>query len=64
MTTDAPTPEMPEMPDDIGDTPPDDPFEPEAPAHLDPDPETIAHDEDLDDEATADEAAPIPHQPS
>ncbi len=55
MTTDAPTPETP---DDTGVTQPADPFEPEAPAHVDPDQETVAHDEDLDDEATADEADP------
>lgn len=58
MTIDAPNP------DDTDVTQPADPFEPEAPAHVDPDPETVAHDEDLDDEATADEAPPAPRQPS
>ena len=59
MTTDAP-----ETPDDTGVTQPADPFEPEAPAHVDPDLETVADDEDLDEEATADEADPTPPQPS
>ena len=49
---------------DAGPDQPVDPFEPEAPAHVDADLETVAHDEDLDDEATADEAAPAPRQPS
>ena len=56
MTIDAPDPETP---DDTGVTQPADPFEPEAPAHVDPDPETVAHDEDLDDEAIADEVDPV-----
>jgi hypothetical protein len=40
---------------------PADPFEPEAPAHLDPDPETAAHEPD---DATTDGADPAPPQPS
>ncbi len=43
---------------------PEDPFEPEAPAHLDPDEETVVHDEDLDDEAVVDETEPAPGQPT
>ena len=50
------------LPDDA--TPPEDPFEPEAPAHVDPDEETIVHDEDLDDEAVVDEVEPDPGQPT
>ena len=50
------------MTDQAGDDTPDEleqatePFEPEAPAHLDPDAETVVHDEDLDEEALVDEA--------
>ena len=40
---------------------PADPFEPEAPAHLDPDAETSAHRED--DEPDVDGAEPAPPQP-
>jgi hypothetical protein len=50
------------LPDDA--TEAEDPFEPEAPAHLDPDEETIVHVEDLDDEAVVDEAEPAPEQPT
>lgn len=39
-------------------------FEPEAPAHLDPDAEAIVHDEDLDEEAVVDEEEPSPTEPS
>ncbi len=55
MTTD--------QPEDEGDLfeQPADPFEPEAPAHLDPDAETLAHE---DDESTVDGADPAPPQPS
>jgi hypothetical protein len=49
-------PDVPEQPAD--------PFEPEAPAHLEPDGETIVHDEDLDQEDLVDEPAPAPDQPS
>jgi hypothetical protein len=48
------------LPDDAA---PEDPFEPEAPAHVDPDEETIVHDEDLDDEAVVDEVDPATDQP-
>lgn len=51
-----------EVPDDATEQPAD-PFEPEAPAHVDPDAETIVHDEDVDDEAVVDEADPAPDQP-
>jgi hypothetical protein len=51
-----------EVPDDVTEQPAD-PFEPEAPAHVDPDAETIVHDEDVDDEAVVDEADPAPDQP-
>jgi hypothetical protein len=40
------------------------PYEPEAPAHDDPDAETIVHVEDLDDEAVVDESDPAPEQPT
>ncbi|WP_299930760.1 hypothetical protein [uncultured Nocardioides sp.] len=40
------------------------PFEPEAPAHLDPDAEAVVHDEDLDEEALVDESDPAPDQPA
>lgn len=43
---------------------PADPFEPEAPAHVDPDAETIVHDEDRDQEAVVDEADPATEQRS
>ncbi len=39
---------------------PVDPFEPEAPAHLDPDAETAAHLSDADEEAVIDEADQVP----
>ena len=60
---------VPEQPtDDAGpDTEPDqpvDPFEPEAPAHLDPDAETAAHHADADEESVVDGADPAPPQPS
>jgi hypothetical protein len=51
-----------EVPDDATEQPAD-PFEPEAPAHVDPDAETIVHDEDVDDEAVVDEADTAPDQP-
>jgi hypothetical protein len=54
--------EVPEVPEDVTEQPAD-PFEPEAPAHVDPDAETIVHDEDVDDEAVVDEADPSPGQP-
>ena len=54
---------QPDMPGEAGSPQPSDPFEPEAPAHLDPDPETAAH-RDEDDEATVDGADPAPPQPS
>ena len=44
MTSDAIEPDQPE------------PFEPEAPSHLDPDAEEVVHDIDLDEEAVVDEA--------
>jgi hypothetical protein len=50
------------LPEDAA--PPEDPFEPEAPAHVDPDAETIVHDEDLDDEAVVDEVEPATEQPT
>ena len=53
----------PEMPGEAGTPQPADPFEPEAPAHVDPDPETAAH-RDHDEEATVDGADPAPPQPS
>ena len=53
----------PDMPGAAGAPQPSDPFEPEAPAHVDPDPETAAH-RDEDDEATIDGADPAPPQPS
>lgn len=40
------------------------PFEPEAPAHLDPDAETVVHDEDLDEEAVVDEEEPALDEPA
>lgn len=40
------------------------PFEPEAPAHLDPDAETVVHDEDLDEEAVVDEKEPALDEPA
>lgn len=43
---------------------PADPFEPEAPAHLDPDAETAAHLDDADEESAVDGADPGPQQPS
>ena len=43
---------------------PADPFEPEAPAHVDPDAEAIAHDEDPDEEAVVDEAGPGTERPA
>jgi hypothetical protein len=49
------------------DTEPDqpvDPFEPEAPAHLDPDEETAAHRAGADEESTVDDADPAAPQPS
>ena len=49
------------FPDDV--TPAEDPFEPEAPAHADPDEETVVHDEDLDDEAVVDEVEHTPEEP-
>jgi hypothetical protein len=59
------------MTDQAGDDTPDEleqaaePFEPEAPAHLDPDAETVVHDEDLDEEALVDEAeAALNDQPA
>ncbi len=61
VTTDAP---QPETPDDTGVTQPADPFEPEAPAHVDPDPEAVADEEDVDDEAAVEGADPTPPQPS
>lgn len=39
-------------------------FEPEAPSHLDPDAETVVHDEDLDEEALVDEAESLPDLPA
>lgn len=51
------------MPEEAGAPQPADPFEPEAPAHIDPDPETAAHRDD-DEEAAVDEANPAPDQPS
>ena len=39
-------------------------FEPEAPAHLDPDAETVVHHEDVDEEAVVDESDPAPDQPA
>ena len=53
----------PDMPGEAGTPQPADPFEPEAPAHIDPDPETSAHRDD-DEEATVDGADPAPPQPS
>jgi hypothetical protein len=53
----------PDMPGEAGSPQPSDPFEPEAPAHVDPDPETVAHRDD-DHEATIDGADPTPPQPS
>jgi hypothetical protein len=53
----------PDMPGEAGSPQPADPFEPEAPAHIDPDPETAAH-RDADDEAVVDGADPSPPQPS
>jgi hypothetical protein len=43
---------------------PADPFEPEAPAHLDPDPETAAHHAGADEGSAVDGADPAPPQPS
>lgn len=43
---------------------PEDPFEPEAPAHDDPDPEAIVHALDGDEEAAVDEADPAPGRAS
>jgi hypothetical protein len=43
---------------------PADPFEPEAPAHVDPDAETIVHDEDADQEAVVDETDRDPGPPT
>ena len=43
---------------------PADPFEPEAPAHIDPDAETAAHQGHDDEEAAVDGADPAPPQPS
>ncbi|MDZ5661574.1 hypothetical protein SFC79_07330 [Nocardioides sp. S-58] len=39
-------------------------LEPEAPAHVDPDPEAVVHDGDRDDEAVVEGADPTPPQPS
>jgi hypothetical protein len=58
------------MTDHAGNDVPDDleqvaePFEPEAPAHLDPDAETVVHDEDLDEEAVVDEEEPELDEPA
>jgi hypothetical protein len=58
------------MTDQAGDDTPDEleqvtePFEPEAPAHLDPDAETVVHEEDLDEEALVDEADSALDQPA
>jgi hypothetical protein len=43
---------------------PVDPFEPEAPAHDDPDPEAIVDALDADEEALVDEADPAPGRPA
>ena len=42
---------------------PEDPFEPEAPAHDDIDPEAIVDALDADEEAAVDEADPAPGRP-
>jgi hypothetical protein len=58
------------MTDQAGNETPDEleqaaePFEPEAPAHLDPDAETVVHDEDLDEEAVVDEEVPALDEPA
>ena len=52
MTTDETMPELPETPFDVLPEP-DDTTDPETTAHEDPDPETIAHVADADDEALA-----------
>ena len=56
MTTDDPTPDV--LDDEF------EPYEPEAPAHDDPDAETIVHVEDRDAEAVIDESDPAPEQPA
>ena len=54
---------QPDLPSEAGTPQPADPFEPEAPAHVDADPETAAH-RDANADATVDGADPSPPQPS
>lgn len=55
MTTNDPTADVPDEEFE--------PFEPEAPAHQDPDAETVVHADHPDEEAVVDEADPAPHAP-
>jgi hypothetical protein len=64
MSTYDPQFVVPEDDDEALVAQPADPFEPEAPAHLDPDEETIVHASDADEEAAVDEAVPTPSSPA
>ena len=64
MTMHDPERDLPEEPDLEQPEQPADPFEPEAPAHIDPDPEAIVDALDADEEALVDEADPAPDQPA
>ena len=55
MTTNDPTADTPDEEFE--------PYEPEAPAHQDPDAETVVHADHPDEEAVVDEADPAPQQP-
>jgi hypothetical protein len=57
-------PRVVEPDDDNLTVPTADPFEPEAPAHVDPDEETIVHALDPDEEAAVDETPPDPRSPA
>lgn len=52
MTSNDPTTDVPD--EEL------EPFEPEAPAHQDPDAETVVHTDHPDEEAVVDEADPAP----